>query len=380
MKTIVIHFARLGPYHLARLESAVEVLGELGWRVVAMETAGSDATYEWERTEGGSGFERRTVFPDRVFEEIEGREMRRGIYGVLDELRPEAVAVAGWGTADARACLAWCRRNEARAVVMSETREVDGRRVWWREWVKARIVRRFQGGLCGGESHRRYLVRLGMRPETIALGYNVVDNGFFSGKRNEYESRPIKGPYFLASNRFVARKNLARLVCAYALYGRRSAGRVWPLVLLGDGEMRGVLEELCGELGVAAGSGAERGEVVFAGFRQIGELRDFYAGAGAFVHPALEEPWGLVVNEAMASGLPVVSSRNVGAAEELVVEGETGFLFDPEDVEGLAGLLVRVAGMREAERLAMGVAARDMVDRKVPKRAFGEGLAKVVAR
>lgn len=365
---------------MARLESAVEVLGELGWRVVAMETAGSDATYEWERTEGGSGFERRTVFPDRVFEEIEGREMRRGIYGVLDELRPEAVAVAGWGTADARACLAWCRRNEARAVVMSETREVDGRRVWWREWVKARIVRRFQGGLCGGESHRRYLVRLGMRPETIALGYNVVDNGFFSGKRNEYESRPSKGPYFLASNRFVARKNLARLVCAYALYGRRSAGRVWPLVLLGDGEMRGVLEELCGELGVAAGSGAERGEVVFAGFRQIGELRDFYAGAGAFVHPALEEPWGLVVNEAMASGLPVVSSRNVGAAEELVVEGETGFLFDPEDVEGLAGLLVRVAGMREAERLAMGVAARDMVDRKVPKRAFGEGLAKVVAR
>jgi glycosyltransferase involved in cell wall biosynthesis len=269
--------------------------------------------------------------------------------------------------------------------VMSETREVDGRRVWWREWVKARIVGRFHGALCGGESHRRYLVRLGMRPEAIALGYNVVDNGFFAGMRNaKWGMRNggglVNGPYFLASNRFVERKNLARLVCAYALYGRRSAGAVWPLVMLGDGEMRRLLEELCGELGVAAGSGTGRGEVVFAGFRQIGELPDFYAGAGAFVHPALEEPWGLVINEAMASGLPVVSSRNVGAAEELVVEGETGFLFDPEDVERLAGLLGRVAGMSDAQRAVMGRAAREMVERKAPKRAFGEGLAKVLAR
>ena len=96
------------------------------------------------------------------------------------------------------------------------------------------------------------------------------------------------------------------------------------------------------------------------------------------MHPALEEPWGLVINEAMASGLPVISSRNVGAAEELVVEGVTGFLFDPGNVGELAGLMVRVAGMPEGERRAMGGAARDLVERKVPKRAFGEGFAKML--
>ena len=134
----------------------MEVLGPRGWGVVALETAGADATYDWERTgSAGAGFSRRTVFPDRVFEEIPAGELRRGIFRALDDLKPDAVAVAGWGTVDARAAFAWCKRNGVRAIVMSETRAADGRRVWWREWLKSRIVRKFDGGLCGGESHRR---------------------------------------------------------------------------------------------------------------------------------------------------------------------------------------------------------------------------------
>jgi len=124
---IVVHFARLGPYHFARLGSAVEVLGATGWRVTALEVAGSDATYEWERNaQAGSGYARTTVFPDRVFEDLAKGEMARGVSGALDALRPDAVAVAGWGTPDARACLSWCKRNGARAIVMSEPVERMG--------------------------------------------------------------------------------------------------------------------------------------------------------------------------------------------------------------------------------------------------------------
>jgi glycosyltransferase involved in cell wall biosynthesis len=118
--------------------------------------------------------------------------------------------------------------------------------------------------------------------------------------------------------------------------------------------------------------------VVFPGFRQIGELPGFYAGAGAFVHPALEEPWGLVINEAMASGLPVLSSRNVGAAEELVVEGKTGYLFDPNSVEEIASALVKIVAMEPRERLAMGRSAFERVERVAPLKAFGEGLVNLL--
>jgi glycosyltransferase involved in cell wall biosynthesis len=267
-----------------------------------------------------------------------------------------------------------------------------------------------------------------MPEERVALGYNVVDNNFFAerpaspggsgenadklkaldaGRLALNSGLPI-GPYFLASNRFVERKNLGRLVEGYKIFqdsvfrlqGAEKSG-VWPLVLLGDGELRGELEAQCVELGGQVfriqdsgfrTAGREDlklnsyklktprggGCVVFPGFRQIGELRAFYAGAGAFVHPALEEPWGLVINEAMASGLPVLSSRNVGAAEELVVEGKTGFLFDPGNVNSIAESLFKMFSMSEPARLKMGVEAREMLERKAPSRAFGEGLAKVL--
>jgi glycosyltransferase involved in cell wall biosynthesis len=377
--------------------------------VVALEIAGADATYEWEQESGGGGqWERVTVFPDGVFERIPAGEMRRRIVRELDRIRPDAVAIAGWGTVDARACLDWCKRNDAKAIVMSETRAADGRRVWWKEWVKSRIVRRFDAALCGGESHKRYLVQLGMPEERIALGYNVVDNDFFKSRIANCGTW-IDSPYFLASNRFVERKNLGRLVEGYKIFQdsvlrlqKAEKTGVWPLVLLGDGELRGDLEARCAELGlrIATGFSNERagstegqnlklnshklktptggGCVFFAGFRQIGDLRAFYADAGAFVHPALEEPWGLVINEAMATGLPVLSSRNVGAAEELVVEGKTGFLFDPGDVNSIAESLFKMFSMSEAARHKMGVEAREMLERKVPSRAFGEGLAKVL--
>ena len=151
---------------------------------------------------------------------------------------------------------------------------------------------------------------------------------------------------------------------------------------------------LCEELGAQVFSGddlenlkrhpsqlktpAARGRVVFAGFRQIAELPAFYAGAGAFVHPALEEPWGLVINEAMASGLPVLSSRNVGAAEELVVDGVTGYLFDPRNTQEIADAMAKVVEMPPEARSKMRRAACEMVELKVPTRAFGEGLAKAL--
>ena len=498
---IAIHFARIGPYHLARLRSACDVLIPMGWRVLALEIAGTDSTYEWDKESLDSPeYERVTVFPDSVFETIPAAQMKQGIARELNRIRPDAMAIAGWGTSDARACLNWCKSYGAMSIVMSETRTADGQRVWWKEWLKSRIVRKYDAALCGGDSHKRYLMDLGIPTERIKYGYNVVDNSIFAEKRNRnwgtrirecteiegvglsvskdtesievegkvlshggtviteqgdaeaslrlgshagdsasdslkskladlpvseslirYADGPaslpatshslpatafeaLTGPYFLASNRFVERKNLGRLIRAYAIYvGRLQEGKkAWPLVLLGDGELRGDLEALCKGLELKTVMGFSLGDVggtkeedlklnsyklknpprggcvIFAGFRQIAELPAFYADAGAFIHPALSEPWGLVINEAMASGLPILSSDNVGAAEELVIDGETGYLFDPRNIEEMANAISKVAGMNQGERLTMGRTAFEMLERKAPVKAFGEGLAKLL--
>jgi 1,2-diacylglycerol 3-alpha-glucosyltransferase len=403
MPRIVIQFARFGPYHLARLRSAGEALRPMGWEVFGLETAGRDVTYAWEARDPAEG-RIETVFPDRNHEEIPRGEMRRGFFRMLERLRPDAVAIAGWAGADAMACLDWCRRNRRKAILMSETREADGKRVWWKERVKSWRVRRFDGALVGGQAHKDYLVRLGMVAGKIRSGYNAVDNDFFAEQAGGWRERHRQAcaaeqerelrPYFLASNRFVARKNLLRLVEAYRDYAADcggegpDGGQPWPLVLLGDGEQRGDLLRCCREFGFHVfekapwenPSPAPGGvpTVYFPGFRQIDELPRFYAHAGCFVHPALEEPWGLVINEAMAAGLPILAGENVGAAQELVEAGKNGWLFNAEEAIAMAASMKKIATMpaEALEKLSLG--SRATIENRMPLSRYGMELAKLV--
>jgi glycosyltransferase involved in cell wall biosynthesis len=136
------------------------------------------------------------------------------------------------------------------------------------------------------------------------------------------------------------------------------------LVLLGSGNGREELERYVSVNGIEG--------IVFAGFQQIDVLPRWYAGAGAFVHAALTEPWGLVVNEAMASGLPVIVSERCGCAQDLVQDGVNGFLFDPEKTEVLAGLMTKVAAP-DFPREAFGEASRRIIAKWGPER-FAAGL------
>jgi glycosyltransferase involved in cell wall biosynthesis len=107
-------------------------------------------------------------------------------------------------------------------------------------------------------------------------------------------------------------------------------------------------------------------------------LPHFYATAGAFIHPALEEPWGLVINEAMASGLPVLSGSNVGAAAELIEAGCNGWTFDAWDCADIAAALRRLSDLDETQRRDMGLASREILERKVPTAAFGTGMLEIL--
>jgi glycosyltransferase involved in cell wall biosynthesis len=91
----------------------------------------------------------------------------------------------------------------------------------------------------------------------------------------------------------------------------------------------------------------------------------------------LEEPWGLVINEAMACGLPILSSHNVGAAEELVDDAVNGWKFDPENVGEMAQLM---AGISAADfpLSAFSIASRRILEERCPTQVFGRGLAELL--
>jgi len=212
-----------------------------------------------------------------------------------------------------------------------------------------------------------------------------VDNLFFSdearkiGASSSELGKKIK-PYFLASARFIEKKNLPRLLRAYSRYLKQArpstldprpstAVNPWNLVLLGDGAQRSELEKLRSELGLADC-------VEMPGFKQYEELPSYYAHAGAFIHASTTEQWGLVVNEAMASSLPVLVSNRCGCAADLVREGENGWTFDPTNEEQIADLMLRIAS-DETRRKSMGLKSREIIAEWGPDR-FASGVKSAV--
>jgi glycosyltransferase involved in cell wall biosynthesis len=264
---------------------------------------------------------------------------------------------------------------------MSESQAIDHPRVWWKEAIKRQRVRRFSAGLVGGPRHRDYLVDLGLPRERIALGYNAVDNAHYARRAEAARQAPEgrrglpAAPYFLAVSRFAPEKNLPRLIRAFAFYrAAMRQGPPWDLVLCGDGPSAAEVEE------EVRASGVE-GSIHRPGFLQADELSRWYGFASAFVHPSLMEPWGLVVNEAAACGLPLLVSDRAGCVETLVPrpEGTTGARFDPRNVRAIADRLAWMADLPEDERRAIGRRAAEVVADWGPDR-FASGTLEALER
>ena len=363
---LVVVFQRFGPYPAAR----VNALSAAGVRVTAVEVCSADATYAWDPL--------KPFVCDRValvegagsvtFSELCGR-----MSAALDACRADIVAIPGWSSQGAMAALISARRAGIPAILMSDSTAHDESRVWLREVVKRRVVRLFSSALVGGLAHVEYATALGMARERIFTGYDVVDNehfargaaqaqGWANAARDELN---VPERYFLASNRFIEKKNLSRLLQGFSKYRARAGHGAWDLVLLGDGGLRAQLERQVMELGL-------HDAVHMPGFKQYNELPKYYGLASAFVHASTTEQWGLVVNEAMACGLPVIISNRCGCAPELVEEGANGYTFDPLDVDSLVELMLKMAG-GDSDRAAMGAASRRIISEWTPQ-TFSENL------
>jgi 1,2-diacylglycerol 3-alpha-glucosyltransferase len=371
-RTLAVVFSRLGPYHLARLRGAREVLSAAGVGLASIAIAGQDRVYAWDPVQAPDGFPARVLFPDCPYEDVPIAALVRALRACLDEVNPLAVALPGWAFTEAREGLRWCRGRHRPAILMSESSHADHFRLWPREVLKRRMVRRFGAALVGGSRHREYARLLGIPRAAIFTGYDAVDNAYFHRgaeriRANAVAERVARGlpdRYWLTISRFVRKKNIDRLLQAYARYASRAAAPR-DLVLCGDGPERERLQRLAGELGIGP-------RVRWPGFVQYPDLPAYYGLAEAFVLASTTEQWGLVVNEAMASGLPVLVSDRCGCATDLVRDGENGFRFNPHDVDDMVRVLQGVPD--DATALArMGDASRRIVARW-DIRAFGEGL------
>jgi 1,2-diacylglycerol 3-alpha-glucosyltransferase len=358
---IAVMFNRFGPYHLARLDAA----GSQG-DLIGIEVVTRDRTYAWDLARGAERFERITLFREHEGARPPTAELARRLYEVLNRMRPDAIGLPGWSRKAGLLALGWCLRHGVPAVVMSESNRLDQPRAGWLEAAKRRIVRLFSAGLAGGSRSADYLAELGLPRPRIFTCYDVVDNEHFSraaaavrldaGSVRRRYGLPQR--YFLSVSRLVAQKNVPALLEAYALYRSAQSDRAWSLMLVGDGPERSLIEAKIRDLGLG-------GYVTMPGFQQYAELPAFYGLAEAFVLASTCEPWGLVVNEAMATGLPVLVSHRCGCAPDLVEAGGNGFVFNPRDPRDLAGCMVAIAA-DACDRAGMRARSRAIIERWSP--------------
>jgi len=367
MKVAVL-FDRFGPYHIARLEAAAKYV-----EVIPVEVSGETNEYQWDKVESAILKNRVTLFANKDSREIPSPELIKTLTQALDLLKPDVVAVNGWYDRSALSALYWSLENKIPAVVMSESAAGDEKRIWWKELLKKNIVKHFAAGLVGGSRHADYLKDLGMPPAHIFMGYDVVDNNHF--KRTADEAREQKQKwqqqhnlpenYFLVVSRFIPKKNLAFIIHAYHNYYQQMQEQAWHLLMLGDGPLKPELLELTNQLGLT-------NHIRFDGFKQYHELPIYFGLAKTFVHASTTEQWGLVVNEAMAAGLPVVISERCGCVPELVHNGVNGFAINPEDQPALTQIMLNLTnGTYNPEK--MGEESRRIVGH-LDADLFGKGL------
>lgn len=369
---MVVIFDNFGPYHVARVAAAARRMD-----LLALELKGRSKTYGWTSPADPPFAKRSLTTAD---ETATAALVAPRLRAALTEAGPVAVGVNGWYDFLSLTTIRWCATHRVPFAVMSESPLPDKSSSLGREAIKSRVVRLARAALVGGRSHADYARRLGIPPEAVFTGYDAVDNDHFRkgaarAREEAVEARRRLGlpeNYFLASKRFVPKKNIPRLLEAFAGYRADCAAvgeSPWKLVLLGDGPDKELVLGWIAKLGL-------RDDVLLPGFRSYDELPSYYGLAGAFVHASTHEEWGLVVNEAMAAGLPVLLSRRCGCAPDLLEEGRNGFGFDPFDVAALRALLLKVAGAG-CDRVTMAAAGQRTVERCSPEH-FGEGFAAAI--
>jgi glycosyltransferase involved in cell wall biosynthesis len=278
-----------------------------------------------------------------------------GIWRALRDARPDCVVISGWSTFAAQAAIGWCRARRVPYVLLVESHDA-GPKAGWRRHVKQTVVPAVVKGaasvLVTGSLARESMGALGAQPERIRVFANTIDVARFGEQADRLAAeRPrLRAATGLEPNETEV-VTVARLAPEKGIdVLLRAADRAGVGVLVvGEGPEQARLEALAEELGVPA---------TFTSL-PWDRVVEAYVTADVFALLSRHEPWGVVVNEAAACGLPLVLSDRVGAARDLLRDGENGFLVPADDAVAAADALRRLAQDPELRR-RMGARSREL--------------------
>ncbi|MGA8764871.1 MAG: glycosyltransferase family 4 protein [Candidatus Sulfotelmatobacter sp.] len=302
--------------------------------------------------------------------------LNHGVLAALNRISPDVILCGGYNYVASWQAASWAKRRRVPFLLWSESTVLDNRRKHWPvEFMKTKFLQLSQGFVVPGRSSYDYLKELGIPGQQIFNAPNAVDTSLFSkladqarGNRSVVQARRnLPSRYFLYVGRIVQAKGVFDLLDAYALLDKEVRLQV-GLVFVGEGADRVELMKRALRIGP--------GDVRFFGFVHREQLPEFYALAEALVLPTHSDTWGLVVNEAMSCGLPVVATSVAGCVADLIQNGWNGFVVPPGSPAQLSASMTRLATDADL-RIKMAANSLEWVQAYSPA-TWAEGLVQAV--
>jgi glycosyltransferase involved in cell wall biosynthesis len=333
-RNILMIWDRMGDYHRARWNETRRSISDRS--VFAADLGGSDQLYGWKDTDENMHV--------RLSKKDPGKFELARIKRFIRFVRANDVGylcIAGYGRPEYLFFLIYGRLTNRKVLLFAESwypssAFFDKIKSWFLRWC-------CDGFLVSGERAKEHFInRLHIPASKVKTGYSVVDNDHFS-----VANRPFQQTV-LAIGRFAPEKDLETLIKGFSSSNLPSNG--WKLVVVGGGPLHETLSALS----------ADR-PITLLGWQSYNDLPDIYRQASLFVLPSTFEPWGLVVNEAMAAGLPVVLSNDVGCLPDLLDVQLNGWSFKGSDQ--LKNIFDVISTIPPEKLLAMGEQSRKIIGR-----------------
>jgi len=245
----------------------------------------------------------------------------KGLFERLKNEKPESIIVSGFSSATVKVFL-YSFFKRVPYIIWNGSIAKKGRKDSFIRTLQRRFLAYFASAFVAyGTKAKSYLMSMGASEEKVFIATNTVDTRFFEKETEKQRAMLVDDGihHFIYLGYLVPRKNVGQLIeIAKILKMQRND---FCIDIIGDGESKKALESMVKEYQLSD-------QIKFHGFKQKEELPPYFAKAKALLFQTDFDIWGLVLNEAMAAGVPCLSSVNAGASEDLIVDGENGYIVD----------------------------------------------------
>ena len=293
-----------------------------------------------------------------------------GLFQQLKNEKPDTIIVSGFSSATIKVFL-YSLIKRTPYIIWNGSIEKAGRKDSLIRTIQRKLLTRFSSAFVAyGTKAKEYLKSIGADDEKVFIATNTVDTSFFEKETEKHRAILVNDDiyHFLYLGYLVPRKNVGLLIdIANDLQKQRNN---FCIDVIGDGESREQLELKVKNLGLSQ-------FVKFHRFKQKHELPPYFAQTKALLFQTDFDIWGLVLNEAMAAGVPCISSVNAGASSDLIQNGYNGFIVDYENKSDIIEKITFIIE-NPKEAIEMGKRASEFVNTNVNLNECAKGFVNAI--